>query len=267
MAAPSRIAAPRGGGRWRRRGGRGEGEDGVRKGGLGVRLRGAESGGWEGKRGETGETELSRAAPKPPSPPSSLRPLSPFPLAAPLPLPHCVPSPPSPLSCLPSAQVFRRVGEIKRIVMGLDKLKLTPCGFCFVIYYTRADAEACVRYLSGTLLDDRLIRADFDWGFREGRQFGRGRSGGQVRDEYRMDYDAGRGGYGIVLRNELQARQQLLQMMGGGEGAEGDDGMGLEEQWDGHGAAQAAEGGEEGGEDKGAAQGWDAEAGAGGLDG
>lgn len=165
------------------------------------------------------------------------------------------------------------MGEIKRIVMGLDKLKLTPCGFCFVIYYTRADADACVRYLSGTLLDDRLIRADFDWGFREGRQFGRGRSGGQVRDEYRMDYDAGRGGYGTVLRNELQARQQLLQMMGGGigDGGEGDDGMGLDDPSWGDGEGEPREepdGGEGAGNGAAPARGgWDAEAGAGGLDG
>ncbi|RRT47919.1 hypothetical protein B296_00031136 [Ensete ventricosum] len=39
------------------------------------------------------------------------------------------------------------------------------------------------------MLDDRPIRVDFDWGFEEGRQWGRGRSGGQVRDEYRTDYD------------------------------------------------------------------------------
>lgn len=37
------------------------------------------------------------------------------------------------------------------------------------------------QYINGTMLDDRPIRVDFDWGFVEGRQFGRGRSGGQVR--------------------------------------------------------------------------------------
>lgn len=111
-------------------------------------------------------------------------------------------------------QVFSRAGDIKRIVMGLDKQKLTPCGFCFVVYYTRQDAEDCVKYLSGMMLDERPIRADFDWGFQEGRQFGRGRSGGQVRDEYRMDYDSGRGGYGNLLRGELIARQNLMAMMG-----------------------------------------------------
>jgi len=78
-------------------------------------------------------------------------------------------------------QVFSKAGDIKRIVMGLDKVRHTPCGFCFVVYYTRADTEDCVKYINGMALDERLIRVDFDWGFRDGRQFGRGKSGGQVR--------------------------------------------------------------------------------------
>jgi hypothetical protein len=69
---------------------------------------------------------------------------------------------------------------VQRIIMGLDKQKKTPCGFCFVVYYTRKDAEDAVKYLSGTKVDERPIRVDFDWGFVEGRQFGRGRAGGQV---------------------------------------------------------------------------------------
>ena len=77
-------------------------------------------------------------------------------------------------------QVFSRAGDIKRIVMGLDKRNMTPCGFAFVVYYTRDDAEAAVKYISGTTMDDRPVRVDFDWGFKDGRQFGRGRSGGQV---------------------------------------------------------------------------------------
>lgn len=64
--------------------------------------------------------------------------------------------------------------------MGLDRNTKTPCGFCFVIYHTRAHALAAVRYLNGTKLDNRQLRVDIDPGFEEGRQFGRGRSGGQV---------------------------------------------------------------------------------------
>lgn len=80
--------------------------------------------------------------------------------------------------------------------MGLDRIRKTPCGFCFVEYFTRADAEKSVNFLSGTKLDERTIRVDYDMGYTVGRQYGRGRSGGQVRDEYREDYDPGRGGYG-----------------------------------------------------------------------
>lgn len=93
-------------------------------------------------------------------------------------------------------ELFSKCGDIKRIVMGLDKFKKTPCGFCFIEYYTRDDAENCMRYVNGTRLDDRIIRTDWDAGFVEGRQYGRGKTGGQVRDEYRTDYDIGRGGYG-----------------------------------------------------------------------
>lgn len=99
-------------------------------------------------------------------------------------------------------ELFSRAGEIKKIIMGLDKNTKTPCGFCFVLwvfhhnllhwkfsypdgvvvirFYSREDTEDAVKYISGTILDDRPIRVDFDWGFQEGRQWGRGRSGGQV---------------------------------------------------------------------------------------
>lgn len=37
-----------------------------------------------------------------------------------------------------------------------------------------------MRYVNGTRLDDRIIRTDWDAGFIEGRQYGRGKTGGQV---------------------------------------------------------------------------------------
>ena len=69
--------------------------------------------------------------------------------------------------------------------MGLDRYKKTPCGFCFVEFYTHDDAYYAVNCISGTLLEDRIIRADWDTGFREGRQFGRGKGGAQKRDSMR----------------------------------------------------------------------------------
>ncbi|EGO57905.1 hypothetical protein NEUTE1DRAFT_146404 [Neurospora tetrasperma FGSC 2508] len=99
-------------------------------------------------------------------------------------------------------ELFSKCGEIKRLVMGLDRLQKTPCGFCFVEYYTHQDALDCMKYIGGTKLDERIIRTDLDPGFEEGRQYGRGKSGGQVRDEYREDYDEGRGGLGRQIQAE-----------------------------------------------------------------
>jgi nuclear cap-binding protein subunit 2 len=98
-------------------------------------------------------------------------------------------------------QLFSKCGQVKRIIMGLDKYQKTPCGFCFCEFYERKDAIDCVMFVSGTKLDDRTIRADIDpgnlkliinvQGYKAGRQYGRGKHGGQVRDEHRDDFDAG----------------------------------------------------------------------------
>jgi len=117
-------------------------------------------------------------------------------------------------------------GGIKRIIMGLDRNTRTPCGFCFVEYYTHAEALASMKHVSGTKLDERIIRCDLDLGYKEGRQFGRGKSGGQVRDEHRQDYDPGRGGWGaqaqLERRREVEERYADVQegvaiSSGGGE--------------------------------------------------
>ncbi|CBX96015.1 Nuclear cap-binding protein subunit 2 [Plenodomus lingam] len=103
-------------------------------------------------------------------------------------------------------ELFSKCGEIKRLVMGLDRFQKTPCGFCFVEYYTHQDALDCMKYIGGTKLDERIIRTDLDEGFAEGRQYGRGKSGGQVRDEYRNEYDPGRGGYGRAVDEYHEAQ-------------------------------------------------------------
>lgn len=111
--------------------------------------------------------------------------------------------------------------------MGLDRFNKTPCGFCFVEYYHHQDALDCLKYIGGTKLDERIIRTDLDPGFEEGRQFGyvaptttvsestvliwrcrRGKSGGQVRDEYREEYDPGRGGYGRAYDEQRQREEE-----------------------------------------------------------
>jgi len=117
-------------------------------------------------------------------------------------------------------------GGVKRIIMGLDRNTRTPCGFCFVEFYTHAEALASMRYISGTKLDERIIRCDLDLGYREGRQFGRGKSGGQVRDEHRQDYDAGRGGWGaqaqkMEAERKRQAEERYADVEQGGPVAVG----------------------------------------------
>lgn len=55
---------------------------------------------------------------------------------------------------------------------------------CMSRYYRREDAADAIRYVNGTRLDDRVVRTDWDAGFKEGRQYGRGKSGGQVNTIY-----------------------------------------------------------------------------------
>lgn len=93
---------------------------------------------------------------------------------------------------------FSRCGRIKQVIMGLNREKQVPCGFCFVVYFTRDAALVADRLLSNSKLDGRVIRVSLDSGFVEGRQYGRGKSGAQVRDELRLDYDPGRGGAGVL---------------------------------------------------------------------
>lgn len=87
---------------------------------------------------------------------------------------------------------FSQVGPVKNVIVGLNRLSKQPCGFAFVEYYSTEAARQSVSVLSGTMLDGRIIRCALDAGFKGGRQFGRGQTGGQVRDEKRNDHDPGR---------------------------------------------------------------------------
>ena len=89
-------------------------------------------------------------------------------------------------------QHFSACGPVKRVIMGLNRNTREPCGFAFVEYFTAAAAKACIHMISGTKLDEREIRTELDSGFREGRQYGRGKSGDQVRDSMRTKRDEGR---------------------------------------------------------------------------
>lgn len=81
--------------------------------------------------------------------------------------------------------LFSTIGKVKAIHMGLDRFQKTPCGFAFVEYNDRSHALDAVAFLSGSKLDGKVIRVELDAGFKPGRQYGRGASGGQVRDDRR----------------------------------------------------------------------------------
>ena len=49
-------------------------------------------------------------------------------------------------------ELFSRASEIKKIIMGLDKNSKTPCGFCFVSYYSREDTVMLLNTLVGHFL-------------------------------------------------------------------------------------------------------------------
>lgn len=104
-------------------------------------------------------------------------------------------------------EIFSVVGPVKRVIMGLNMITKTPCGFCFVEYYNREHANASLKYVSNTICDEQVIRSDIDAGFKPGRQFGRGKSGGQVRDDRRTNHDPSRSG-GSANQSNLGKRSR-----------------------------------------------------------
>mmetsp|Transcript_7603 Transcript_7603/g.14270 ORF Transcript_7603/g.14270 Transcript_7603/m.14270 type:complete len:153 (-) Transcript_7603:2561-3019(-) len=84
-------------------------------------------------------------------------------------------------------ELFGLCGHVERVIMGLDRYRKTPCGFCFAEFATHEDAGLAISCISGTKVDEHIVRVDWDPGFREGRQFGRGKSGGQKRDSVKNE--------------------------------------------------------------------------------
>lgn len=105
-------------------------------------------------------------------------------------------------------ELFSKCGMIHRIIMGLDRNKLTPCGFCFVIYQKNEGSLNAMKYLKGTQLDGQSLEIDLDPGFQEGRQFGRGLHGGQASQEIDPNGFArrDRGGYRGGFRGNSRGR-------------------------------------------------------------
>ena len=88
--------------------------------------------------------------------------------------------------------VFSDCGPISKVIMGVNKKTGEPCGFCFVEFFDRQSALNAINPNNRFIIDNSQVRADLDRGFDEGRQYGRGASGGQVRDEANRRFDPSR---------------------------------------------------------------------------
>lgn len=71
--------------------------------------------------------------------------------------------------------LFSLCGKVKKLHMGLNMKTKLPCGFCFVEFYTREEAKVAIDSLNLTTFDGNNIRVDWDYGFEDCRQFGRGK--------------------------------------------------------------------------------------------
>ena len=96
---------------------------------------------------------------------------------------------------------FSSCGEVRKIIMGLNRITMTPCGFAFVQYFTHEAAQLAVDMLNGAKFDERIIKVEMDPGYKDGRQWGRGKTGGQASDDHRSKFDSGRGGWGDNKNN------------------------------------------------------------------
>lgn len=95
--------------------------------------------------------------------------------------------------------------------MGLNSLTKQPCGFAFLAFSTSQQAHTTRAVMHGLQVDERTVGVDLDQRFKAGREWGRGKSGGQIRDEVRQGWDKGRGGWGARERRQQQMREMKEQ--------------------------------------------------------
>lgn len=85
--------------------------------------------------------------------------------------------------------MFSVCGVITKVIVGLNSQKRQPCGFCFIQFTSHEEASIAHTMLNGSILDERIIRCDWDTGhgITADRKYGRGSLGGQIRDERRIN--------------------------------------------------------------------------------
>lgn len=75
--------------------------------------------------------------------------------------------------------------HIRRIIMGRNHKNNLFCGFLFVEFATREDAIEYTNVLNGYNLEQNILSVDIDYGFKQGREFGRGFAGGAFKRDAR----------------------------------------------------------------------------------
>ncbi|ODV63148.1 nuclear cap-binding protein subunit CBC2 ASCRUDRAFT_17687, partial [Ascoidea rubescens DSM 1968] len=75
-------------------------------------------------------------------------------------------------------QMFSKVGEVEKVIAGLNSQSQEPCGFWFIIFENQEGVFQAIKYLNQTKLMNHFLQIDLDLGFKSGREFGRGVKGG-----------------------------------------------------------------------------------------
>ena len=58
-------------------------------------------------------------------------------------------------------ELFNRCGDVKRVIMGLDKFRKTPCGFCFVEYPLIKSNRLTTRIFKKMFVNVLFLKSDF----------------------------------------------------------------------------------------------------------
>jgi nuclear cap-binding protein subunit 2 len=67
-------------------------------------------------------------------------------------------------------QLFSFCGKIKRVIMGLNRLTKSPCGFAFIEYLDKESAQTAKKALMGTIIDGKELAKNIREEIKDGRE-------------------------------------------------------------------------------------------------
>ncbi|CAD8191540.1 unnamed protein product [Paramecium pentaurelia] len=107
-------------------------------------------------------------------------------------------------------ELFNRVGAgVRRLIMGRNKETGKAIGFCFIEYFNHEDAKEAHEYLDLLKLDERAIRVDWDIGYSEGREYGRG-TGGRQQIQKDLMFNQIEAEEGVIIIMEEEEYKQMM---------------------------------------------------------